>query len=382
MMGLVTGLEPTENTDRIFRRRLIDCDLLETTFQGLVLFNVLTVFVDGCGTNASELSTGESWLEQVGSIHRSRGGTCPNNGVHFINEKDNFTFTLLDFLQDRLETFLELTTHTCSSYQCRQVQSDQFASLQSVRHVTGNHTLGDTLGNCGLTNTRVSDQDGIVLGTTTQNLNGTTDFVVTTDNGIELSLFGLFGEIDTILQQGVVVVFGRSRNDWSGLFSELDDGIRQIRVFNVLLEEGLGCKFVVFLGQSQKEGLRRNKGVAQSGHGASGGLQNLGKAVSHGFLLVRRFSLHFWLLGEVRLELLSERLDVTLDFLQDLFHGLSGCFRVVAGLVLGGIQQQIEQNGRFHSGSLVEIGSLGEGGNSGPSRLGVLLLVKVVRGHA
>lgn len=84
----------------------------------------------------------------------------------------------------------------------------------------------------------------------------------------------------------------------------------------------------------------------------------------------------------MRLEFPTKGLDIALDFLQDLFHGLAGCFGVVTSLVLGGIEQKIQKNGRFHSGSLVGIGSLGESGNAGPSSFGVLLFVKVVRGHA
>mmetsp|Transcript_13434 Transcript_13434/g.31042 ORF Transcript_13434/g.31042 Transcript_13434/m.31042 type:complete len:387 (-) Transcript_13434:79-1239(-) len=381
-MGLVTRLQPAKNTYGVLGGGLVDRDLLETTFQCLVFFDVLSVFVDRGSADASKLSTSESWLQQVGRVHRTLGGTCSNDGVHLVDENDDFSVAVLNFLQNGLETLFELSTHAGSGHQCRQVESNQFASLQSIGDVARNHALGDALGNRGLSDTGITNQDGVVLGTATQDLDGTADFIVTADDGIELAVFRFFGKVDTVFQKGVVVVFGRPRNNRSGLFSKLDDRVGNVRVFYVLLQECLRGEPVVLLGKSKQECLCGNKGVAQRRHGASGGFQDLGKAVSHGFLLGRRVSLHFWLLGEVCLQFLSEGLHVALDILQNLLDGLSSGFGVVARFVFGRIEQEVQEDGTLYRRRLVEIGGLGESGNGGPSRFGILLLVEVVRGHS
>ena len=42
------GLQSTQNFDRIFNRRFVDVDFLETTRQGTVLFKMLTEFFVCC----------------------------------------------------------------------------------------------------------------------------------------------------------------------------------------------------------------------------------------------------------------------------------------------------------------------------------------------
>jgi hypothetical protein len=42
--------------------------LLEATFEGGILLNVLSVFVECGGPDDTNLATGEGWLEKVGSV--------------------------------------------------------------------------------------------------------------------------------------------------------------------------------------------------------------------------------------------------------------------------------------------------------------------------
>ena len=83
----------------------------------------------------------------------------------------------------------------------------------------------------------------------------------------------------------------------------------------------------------------------------------------------------------MRLELLSQGLDVNLGVFEYFFDGASCGISVVAALVFAWIQQDFEENGRFDRGSLIDVGNLGQGSDGGPGGFGVFLLVKVVRGH-
>ena len=57
MMVLVALLDTTEDTDGIYLVRLIDHDGLETTFQRLILLEVLLILVERRSTDAAQLAT-------------------------------------------------------------------------------------------------------------------------------------------------------------------------------------------------------------------------------------------------------------------------------------------------------------------------------------
>ena len=52
-MDFIAFLQATQDGDRVFYRRLVDHDRLETTFQSGILFDVLLVFVQRRGADAA-----------------------------------------------------------------------------------------------------------------------------------------------------------------------------------------------------------------------------------------------------------------------------------------------------------------------------------------
>ena len=131
-----------------------------------------------------------------------------DDGMHLINEQNDLSVALLDFLQDRLEPFLELSSHGGSSNKGTEVQSDETTRwLELVRHITCDHPLCDSLGNGGLSDTRVSNQDRIVLCPAGQDLDGAANLIITANHWVEFALFGLLCKVNTIFEKGVVVVF-------------------------------------------------------------------------------------------------------------------------------------------------------------------------------
>jgi hypothetical protein len=53
--------------------------------------------------------------------------------------------------------------------------------------------LRNTLGNGSLTHARITNQDGIIFGTSTKDLDGASDFVIAADDGVEFSFGRSFG---------------------------------------------------------------------------------------------------------------------------------------------------------------------------------------------
>src|SRR5699024_9433410 len=67
VVGLVALLESAEDRDRVLDARLADEHLLEPALEGRVLLDVLSVFVEGRGTDHPQLTAGEHRLEHIRS---------------------------------------------------------------------------------------------------------------------------------------------------------------------------------------------------------------------------------------------------------------------------------------------------------------------------
>ena len=108
------------------------------------------------------------------------------------------------FLQHRLEPLLELTSVLRAGHHRSEVEADQTLALQGLRHVVVRDPLREALDHCGLAHARVTDQDGVVLGTTRQHLHDATDLGVAPDDRVEPAFSGRFGQVQAVLGQGVI----------------------------------------------------------------------------------------------------------------------------------------------------------------------------------
>ena len=64
MMHLVPLFQSTQDRDRVFDRRLADINLLETTFQSLIFFDVFLIFGKRRRADARKVPR-ERWLEHA-----------------------------------------------------------------------------------------------------------------------------------------------------------------------------------------------------------------------------------------------------------------------------------------------------------------------------
>ena len=93
---------------------LFDLDGLEAAFKRSVLFEVLAVFIERGCTNGLEFTTGKHRLEDRRCVDCAFSSAGTDKGVDLVDEQDDVAAGL-DFLEDLLEAFLEVTaiTRTC-----------------------------------------------------------------------------------------------------------------------------------------------------------------------------------------------------------------------------------------------------------------------------
>ena len=205
---LIALLQATQDGNGVLHRGLIYLHRLEPALQCGIFFDILAVFVQRGRTDAVQLAPGQHGLEQVARVHGTVGLARTHDGVQLINEEDDLALALLHLIQDALQALLELAAVLCASHQSTHVQAEHSAVFQVLRHIAPNDTLGQTLGDGGLTDARLTDEAGVVLRLTGQDADDIPNFLVTANDGVQLLLAGQVNEVLTILLQGIVGVLG------------------------------------------------------------------------------------------------------------------------------------------------------------------------------
>ena len=164
MMVLVALLDTTEDTDGVYLVRLIDHDGLETAFQRLILLEVLLILVEGSSTDGSQFTTSQGRLQNVGCIHGTFATACTYQRVDLIDEEDNLAVGVSYLFDDALQTLLELTLIFGTGYQCTHIERIELLVFQILRYIATYDTLGKTFYDSGLTCTRLTYQNRVVLG--------------------------------------------------------------------------------------------------------------------------------------------------------------------------------------------------------------------------
>ena len=208
---LVLLLEATQDRDGVLDGGLGDHHGLETTGERRVLLDVLAVFVERGRADRMQVATGERRLEDVAGVHGALGGTRAHDGVELIDEQDDLAFGFLNLLEHGLQAVLELAAVLGAGDQRAHVELDEVAVAQGARHVAGHDTLGDALDDGRFTDARLTDEHGVVLGATGQDLDSAANLIGTADDRVELAGAGQVADVATVLLQGLKLgfVFGR-----------------------------------------------------------------------------------------------------------------------------------------------------------------------------
>ncbi len=208
VVHLVALLEPPQDGDGVFHRRLSDQHGLEAPFESGVLFHVLAVFVEGGRSHYPQFAPGQHGFEHVGGIDRALGAARTHDGVHLVDEGDDLAFGIGDLLEHRLQALLELAAVLGSGHHGPDVKGHHALVLEALRYVAGHDALGQPLGDGRLAHARLADEDGVVLGPAAEHLDHATDLVVAPDHRVELAPAGQFGEVASEALQRLVLLLG------------------------------------------------------------------------------------------------------------------------------------------------------------------------------
>ena len=197
-MILVALAEALEDLDGVGHGGLVHHDLLETTLEGGVLFEVLAVLVERGGADGLQLTTGQHGLEDAGRVDRALGGSGADEGVDLVDEQDDVAAGL-DLLQHLLEALLEITAVAGTGDERTEVEGVELLVLQGLGDIARRDLLGEALDDGGLADAGFADEHRVVLGAAAEHLHHPLGFLLAADDRIELLLAGELGEVATEL---------------------------------------------------------------------------------------------------------------------------------------------------------------------------------------
>src|SRR5439155_20896817 len=137
-------------------RRLANENWLEAALERGVLLNVLLVFVERGGADATQVATRERGFQHVRGVHRALGRAGAHQRVKLVNEKNDLPARFLDLLEHRLQAVFELAAVLGASDERPEVERHQALGLQGFWNVARHNSPGDALDNRGLADARLA----------------------------------------------------------------------------------------------------------------------------------------------------------------------------------------------------------------------------------
>ena len=86
MVNLIPLSKAAEDRDGILNGRFFHHDGLESAFEGCILFDIFSVFVQSCGPDAVEFTPSEHGFEHVACIHGAFGFSGSHDGVDLVDK--------------------------------------------------------------------------------------------------------------------------------------------------------------------------------------------------------------------------------------------------------------------------------------------------------
>ena len=123
--------------------------------------------------------------------------------MQFVEEGDDLAIRLLDLVKHSFEPLLELAAVFRPGDHRTEVERHNSLCLESLGDVTVGDATRQAFDDRSLADTGLTNQDRVVLGPAGQDLDHTTDLIVTTDDGVELAFSRDGGEIAAVLLESV-----------------------------------------------------------------------------------------------------------------------------------------------------------------------------------
>ena len=278
MMVLVAGAQPFEDLDGVRNRGLVDLDRLEATLERRVLLEVLPVLLEGGGADRLQLAAREHRLEDAGGVDCALCGSCADQRVNLVDEQDDVA-ARTDLLQHLLEAFLEVAAVPRACDKCAEVERVEVLVGQRVWHIAADDALRQAFDDGRLADTRLTDQNGVVLRAARQHLHDPLDLLGAPDDRVELPLACQLGEVATELiensgsARSVLLTRGaagaaRMRARPGGLLAldsrqQLNDCLADLLKLGAELLEHLGGHALTLADEPEEDVLRSDVVVAE-----------------------------------------------------------------------------------------------------------------------
>ena len=144
--------------------------------------------------DALQLTAAQRGLDDVRRVHRAFGGTGADDGVQFVDEKDD-VFRAANFVHHRFDALFELAAIFRARDHEREIERDDFFVAQKLGHVAARDFLREPFDDRGLADAGFAEQDRIVFRAAAKHLDDALDFVLPADDRIELALLRELGEV-------------------------------------------------------------------------------------------------------------------------------------------------------------------------------------------
>ena len=136
------------------------------------------------------------------------GGARADDRVELVDEEDDLPGRVGDFLEDRLQTLLELAAVLRARDERAHVERDDLLVLEPLGHVLADDPLGQPFDDGRLADARLADEHRVVLRAARQHLDHAADLLVAADDRIELALARELGEVAPVALERLVGALG------------------------------------------------------------------------------------------------------------------------------------------------------------------------------
>ena len=228
VVDLVALLEPAQDRDRVVDRRLSHVHLLEAPLERGVLLDVLAVLVERRRADHAQLAARQHRLDHVAGVDRALGAAGADDRVQLVDEGDDLTLGVGDLLQDGLQPVLELAAVLRARDHRADVERDEALVAQTFGNVALDDAAGEPLGDRGLTDAGLADEDRVVLRAPREHLDDAPDLLVAPDHRVELALARVLGEVAAVTLEGLVLLLGVLARDAVAAahrLQRLEDGV-------------------------------------------------------------------------------------------------------------------------------------------------------------
>ena len=184
METLVALLDALQNGHGLDLVRWTDRDGLEAPDQGAVLLDVLVIVARRRRADALHLAPRQRRLEDVRGVERSLGGAGADQGVDLVDE-DHHVVGRGQLGDDPLQPLLELAAILGARHDQGQIERQDPLVQQRRRDLAVDDPRGEAFDDRGLADTRLSEEDRVVLAAAREDLDHPLELDLSADQRIE-----------------------------------------------------------------------------------------------------------------------------------------------------------------------------------------------------